>query len=70
MNWRLLNSLKEVLLISSQLDTFESFYVDGSGDIWSCPYINTKVKILAWMMTHHLRPAVVAIDKLRVLLGR
>lgn len=70
MNWRLLNSLKEVLLIPSQLDTFENFYVDGSGDIWSCPYINTKVKILAWMMTHHLRPLVVAIDKLRILLGR
>ncbi|MDD6252624.1 MAG: glycosyltransferase [Bacteroidales bacterium] len=70
MNWRVLKSAQELLLNPADLDRFHELYKDGRRDMWSCPFVNTKVKILAWMMTHHLQPLVVAIDKLRMLLGR
>lgn len=70
MNWRVLKSAQDLLLNPADLDRFQELYKDGKRDMWSCPFVNTKVKILAWMMTHHLQPLVVAIDKLRMLLGR
>lgn len=70
MNWRVLNSTQELLLDPAGLDRFQELYQDGENDMWSCPFVNTKIKILAWLMTHHLRPLVVVIDKLRMLLGR
>lgn len=70
MNWRVLKSAQELLLDPAGLDRFQELYQDGENDMWSCPFVNTKIKILAWLMTHHLRPAVVAIDKFRMILGR
>lgn len=70
MNWRVLKSAQELLLDPAGLDRFQELYQDGGNDMWSCPFVNTKIKILAWLMTHHLRPAVVAIDKFRMILGR
>lgn len=70
MNWRVLKSAQELLLDPAGLDRFLELYKDGENDMWSCPFVNTKIKILAWLMTHHLRPAVVAIDKFRMILGR
>ena len=70
MKWRVLKSAQELLLDPTGLDRFQELYQDGENDMWSCPFVNTKIKILAWLMTHHLRPAVVAIDKFRMILGR
>lgn len=70
MNWRVLKSAQELLLDPAGLDRFQELYKDGENDMWSCPFVNTKIKILAWLMTHHLRSVVVTIDRFRMLIGR
>lgn len=70
MNWRVLKSAQDLLLNPADLDRFQELYKDGKRDMWSCPFVNTKIKILAWLMTHRMRFLVVFADKLRALYGR
>lgn len=70
MNWRVLKSAQELLLDPAGLDRFQELYKDGKRDIWSCPFVNTKIKLLAWLMTHRMRFLVVFADKLRAFYGR
>lgn len=70
MNWRVLKSAQELLLDPAGHNRFQELYQDGENDMWSCPFVNNKIKMLAWMMTHHLSPMVVMFDKFRSMLGR
>lgn len=70
MSWRVLESVQGLLLYSSEHQLFLELFNDGREFIFSCPFVNKKIKMLAWMMTHNLRPAVVLFDRMRSMLGR
>ena len=70
MSWRVLKSAQELLLHPSDHQRFLELFNDGREFIFSCPFVNKKIKMLAWMMTHKLRPAVVAFDRMRSMIGR
>lgn len=70
MSWRVLKGAQELLLNPSDHKRFMELFNDGREFIFSCPFVNKKIKMLAWMMTHNLRPAVVLFDRMRSMLGR
>lgn len=70
LNWRALKSAQELLLDSKEHGRFLELCADGKDDIWSCPFVNKKIKLMAWLITHRMRFLVVVFDKLRVLLRR
>ena len=70
MSWRTLKSAQELLLDPSEHHRFMELFNDGKEFIFSCPFVNKKIKILAWLITHNLRPAVVLFDRMRSMIGR
>ena len=70
MSWRVLKSAQELLLAPSEHQLFMELFNDGKEFILSCPFVNKKIKILAWLITHNLRPAVVMFDRMRSMIGR
>ena len=70
MSWRTLKSTQELLLDPSEHHRFMELFNDGKEFIFSCPFVNKKIKILAWLITHNLRPAVVMFDRMRSMIGR
>lgn len=70
MSWRVLKSAQELLLDPTGHKRFMELFNDGKEFIFSCPFVNKKIKILAWLITHNLRPAVVMFDRMRSLIGR
>ena len=70
MSWRTLKSAQELLLDPSEHHRFMELFNDGKEFIFSCPFVNKKIKILAWLITHNLRPAVVMFDRMRSMIGR
>ena len=54
MGWRILKSKQEWILDSVTHREFTSLHPDSHRYIWSCPYINKKLKIMMWCLTHHL----------------
>ena len=70
MNWRVLKGAQELLLAPSEHHRFIELFNDGKEFIFSCPLVNKKIKILAWLITHNLRPAVVMFDRMRSMIGR
>lgn len=70
MNWRVLKSAQELLLDPAGHQRFMELFNDGREFIFSCPFVNRKIKMLAWMLTHNLRPAVVVFDRMRSMIGR
>ena len=70
MSWRVLKSAQELLLDPAGHKRFMELFNDGREFIFSCPFVNRKIKMLAWMMTHNLRPAVVVFDRMRSMIGR
>lgn len=55
LSWRLLKSVQEYVL---DMRTYEKFLIthpDGHKFIWSCPYLNFKIKVMMWCLSHHLR---------------
>lgn len=55
LSWRLLKSVQEYVLDRKTYDKFLSTHPDGHKYIWSCPYINFKIKVMMWSLSHHLR---------------
>ena len=53
--WRLLKSFQEFVLDKRTYDRFLLTHPDSHKYIWSCPYINVKIKIMMWSLSHHLR---------------
>ena len=70
MSWRVLKGAQELLLDPSEHHRFMELFNDGKEFIFSCPFVNKKIKILAWLITHNLRPAVVMFDRMRSMIGR
>ena len=70
MSWRTLKSAQELLLDPSEHHRFMELFNDGKEFIFFCPFVNKKIKILAWLITHNLRPAVVMFDRMRSMVGR
>ena len=70
MSWRVLKSAQELLLDPTSHKRFLELFNDGKEFIFSCPFVNRKIKMLAWLMTHNLRPAVVLFDIMRSMIGR
>ena len=70
MSWRVLKSTQELLLDPAGHKQFMELFNDGREFIFSCPFVNRKIKMLAWMLTHNLRPAVVVFDRMRSMIGR
>lgn len=52
--WRILKSTQELVLNTSTYNQFLNFYPDCHQYICSCPFINTKLKIMMWCLVHHL----------------
>lgn len=69
-NWRVLKSTQELLLSPSSHSLFIELFADGQDYIWSCPFVNNKIKLMAWLIIHRMRFLVVVFDKLRVLFRR
>ena len=70
MSWRTLKSAQELLLDPSEHHRFMELFNDGKEFIFFCPFVNKKIKILAWLITHNFRPAVVMFDRMRSIIGR
>lgn len=71
LNWRLLKATQELVLNPDEHTLFANICNNISGkDIWSCPFINKKIKIMAWMLNNHLGLVVMIINKIRNILGR
>jgi glycosyltransferase involved in cell wall biosynthesis len=54
MGWRILKSKQEWVLNIDTHKEFMRLHPDSHKYIWSCPYINKKLKIMMWCLTHHL----------------
>lgn len=52
--WRVLKSKQEMILDINTYSDFLQFYPESHRYILSCPYLNIKLKIMMWSLTHHL----------------
>lgn len=55
MSWRILKSKQELVLDVERHKEFMKIYPESHKYIWDCPYINVKLKIMMWMLTHNMR---------------
>lgn len=55
LSWRLLKSIQEYVLDKKTYDKFLLTHPESQKYIWSCPYINFKIKVMMWSLSHHLR---------------
>lgn len=55
LSWRLLKSKQDLVLNENTYDKFLSMHPDSHKYIWSCPYINVKIKIMMWALSHNLK---------------
>ena len=72
LSWRLLKSKQDLVLEKSTYAKFLSMHPDSHKYIWSCPYLNLKIKIMMWSLTHNLRfiaESFLALRKLRLRLS-
>ena len=51
----MLKSVQEYVLDKNTYDKFLKIHPDSHKYIWSCPYINIKIKIMMWALSHNLR---------------
>lgn len=54
MGWRILKSKQEWVLDKDTYDKFLFLHPESHKYILSCPFINLKLKIMMWSLTHHL----------------
>ena len=54
MCWRMLKATQELVLDKSTWKTFQEMVPEKKHYIWDCPYINRKLKMNMWCLTHHL----------------
>ena len=52
--WRILKSKQEWALDTATYNKFLDFYPESHKYIISCPYLNVKLKIMMWSLTHRL----------------
>lgn len=54
LSWRLLKCKQDLVLDKNTYDKFLSMHPESHKYIWNCPYINLKIKIMMWSLSHHL----------------
>ena len=54
MCWRMLKATQELVLDKSTWKSFQEMVPEKKHYIWDCPYINRKLKMNMWCLTHHL----------------
>lgn len=54
MCWRMLKATQELVLERETWNTFREMVPEKKHYIWDCPYINNKLKLNMWCLTHHL----------------
>ena len=54
MCWRMLKATQELVLEKSTWKEFQEMVPEKKHYIWDCPYINRKLKMNMWCLTHHL----------------
>lgn len=65
MSWRILKSKQELVLDAKRHSEFVGMFPMSQRFIWSCPFINVKLKLMMWLLTHHCRLILLFILKLR-----
>lgn len=65
MSWRILKSKRELVLSTDTYAEFLSIFPESHDYIWSCPWLNFKLKLMMWCLVHHLGFVSVAMLKLR-----
>lgn len=70
MAWRSLKATQELMLDTKTFNEFCTYNPDKKKYIFGCPFINTKLKIIAWCLTHRLRFVASGIISMRNILGR
>lgn len=58
LSWRLLNSTQELVLNKKMHKEFLAINHDSYKYIWSCPYLNTKIKIIMSCLSYNMSGAV------------
>lgn len=54
MCWRMLKATQEMVLDRKRWGDFRNILPEKRQYIWSCPYLNAKLKLNMWCLTHHL----------------
>ena len=70
MSWRILKAKQVWVLRKETWNIFLALIPESRKYIWSCPFINRKIKIMCWCLTHHLSWITNTIIYLRQVLGR
>lgn len=52
---RVLKGKQELVLSKDTYEEFLRIHPDSHKYIWSCPYLNTKLKIMMWCLSHNMR---------------
>lgn len=55
LNWRYLRSVRNWVWDSEKFDKFRLEHTDSHNFIWTCPYINNKLKIMMWLLSRRLK---------------
>ena len=70
LSWRILKGKQEMVLDSSRHEEFVEMYPTSHKYIWTCPYINKKLKVMMWLLSNNMGVILNLILKTRALLGR
>lgn len=70
LSWRVLKGKQEMVLDSSRHKEFLVMYPTSHKYIWTCPYINKKLKVMMWLLSNKMGVILNLILKTRALLGR
>lgn len=72
MAWRSLKASQEMAIDPERYHLFKHYNPEKNAYIFSCPssFINFKLKVIMWCLTHGLTPMASIIVKTRKLLGR
>lgn len=65
MSWRVLKSKQELILKTKTYGEFLALFPQSHNYIWSCPWLNFKLKLMMWCLVHHLKPVSILMLKLR-----
>lgn len=63
--WRLLKSIQDYVLDRKTYNRFLCVHPDSHKYIWGCPYLNLKIKIMMWSLSHNLRSIAECMLKVR-----
>lgn len=70
MSWRILKSKQELILDRDRHIEFLNIYPISHIYIWTCPYINKKIKFMMWLLVKKMDKILNLIIKMRTFLGR